>query len=83
MTVVDGFKNEDDNESNVDPPWELGADDSKVALFFKPKPVPNKLEDNEGGEDEEEDLQFMAYSPPIHMHNVDLLAEEELEFAEL
>ncbi|KAK5770834.1 hypothetical protein PVK06_046990 [Gossypium arboreum] len=50
--------------------------------------VPTELEDDDlDGEglskDTEKDLQFTAYSPPTYMHNVDLSAENGLEFAKL
>ncbi|KAH1113790.1 hypothetical protein J1N35_007168 [Gossypium stocksii] len=41
-------------------------------------------EDVEGGSnDEEENLRFRAYSPPAHMHNVDLSIVDTLEFSDL
>lgn len=73
-----------DDESDVDPPQEPGPDGAEVALFSKPKPVPSEPEDvEEGSDEEEEDPQFRAYSPPAHMHNVDILADNALEFLEL
>ncbi|KAK5820570.1 hypothetical protein PVK06_025617 [Gossypium arboreum] len=57
---VSGFKNEDDNESDMDLVWEPGADSSEITLFSKLEPVPTELEDSEGGEyEEEEDPRFM------------------------
>ncbi|KAH1056482.1 hypothetical protein J1N35_034547 [Gossypium stocksii] len=35
------------------------------------------------GDDDEENPLFTSYSPLVHMHNVDLSEEDELEFAEL
>ncbi|KAH1040466.1 hypothetical protein J1N35_042209 [Gossypium stocksii] len=62
-----------DDESNMDPLRKSGPDGIEVALFSKSEPVPTIPEDVEGGSDEEEeDSQFRAYSPPAHMHNVDL-----------
>ncbi|KAH1091652.1 hypothetical protein J1N35_018909 [Gossypium stocksii] len=46
--------------------------------------VPTEPKDVEGGSDEEkEDLRFRAYLPPAHMHNVDLSADDALEFPDL
>ncbi|KAK5839575.1 hypothetical protein PVK06_008378 [Gossypium arboreum] len=47
------------------------------------KPVPTIPEDVEGGSDDEEDLRFKAYSPPTHMHNIDLPQDDALEFPDL
>ncbi|PPR98843.1 hypothetical protein GOBAR_AA21823 [Gossypium barbadense] len=47
------------------------------------EPIPTEPEDVEGGSDEEEDLRFRAYSPPAHMHNFDLSADNALEFPNL
>ncbi|KAK5824526.1 hypothetical protein PVK06_019301 [Gossypium arboreum] len=56
----------------------------KVALFSKSKPVLSEPEDVEvGSNEEEEDPRFRAYSPPAHMHNVDISADNELEFLDL
>ncbi|PPS08168.1 hypothetical protein GOBAR_AA12480 [Gossypium barbadense] len=72
-----------DDESDVDPPREPGPDGAEVALFFEPEPIPTVLEDVEGGSDEEEDPRFRVYSPPAHMHNVDLSQDDVLEFQDL
>ncbi|KAK5785500.1 hypothetical protein PVK06_040091 [Gossypium arboreum] len=57
---------------------------AEVALFSEPEPVPFELENVEGGSDEEEkDPRFRAYSPPPYMHNVNILANDALEFLEL
>ncbi|KAH1121867.1 hypothetical protein J1N35_005027 [Gossypium stocksii] len=69
-----------DDESNVDPPREPGPDGTEVALFFEPELVPTEPE---RGSDEEEDSRFKAYSPPTHMHNVDLSEDDALEFPDL
>ncbi|PPR87066.1 hypothetical protein GOBAR_AA33626 [Gossypium barbadense] len=73
-----------DNESDADPPREADPDGAEVALFSKPEPVPNILEDVEwGSNNEEEDPRFKAYSPPAHMHNVDLSEDDALGFSDL
>ncbi|MFQ6656702.1 hypothetical protein Gotur_026693 [Gossypium turneri] len=72
-----------EDDSDVDPPRELETDGAKVVLFSEPEPIPTEPEDVEGGSDEEEDLQFRAYSPPTHMHNVDLSADDALELPDL
>ncbi|KAH1031463.1 hypothetical protein J1N35_043637 [Gossypium stocksii] len=71
-----------DDESDVDPPREPGPDGAEVTLFSEPESVPTEPE---GGsdEEEEEDLRFRAYSPPTHMHNVDLSEDDALEFPDL
>ncbi|KAH1066859.1 hypothetical protein J1N35_031846 [Gossypium stocksii] len=70
-----------DDESDVDPPREPGLDGAEVSLFSEPEPVPTEAE---GGSDEEEkDPRFRAYSPPAHMHNVDLCNDDALEFPDL
>ncbi|KAH1096850.1 hypothetical protein J1N35_013771 [Gossypium stocksii] len=70
-----------DNESDVDPPRELGPDGAEVALFSEPESVP--IEAEGGSNEEEEDPQFRAYSPLAHMHNVDLCNDDALEFPDL
>ncbi|KAK5776771.1 hypothetical protein PVK06_044735 [Gossypium arboreum] len=55
MVDVSGSKNEDNNESDVDPPRKLGADSSEVGLFFEPEPIPTKPEDREEGDKNEDD----------------------------
>ncbi|KAK5840285.1 hypothetical protein PVK06_009177 [Gossypium arboreum] len=46
--------------------------------------VDDEPKDVEAGADEEEkDLRFRAYSPPAHMHNVYISADDALEFPEL
>ncbi|MFQ6648528.1 hypothetical protein Gotur_021098, partial [Gossypium turneri] len=72
-----------EDESDVGPPREPGSDGAEVALFSEPEPIPTEPEDVEGGSDEEEDPRFRAYSPPTHMHNVDLSADNVLEFPDL
>ncbi|PPR81737.1 hypothetical protein GOBAR_AA38973 [Gossypium barbadense] len=70
-----------DDESDVDPPREPEPNGAEVALFFEPEPTPTVPEDVEGGSDEEEeDPRFRAYSPPAHMHNVELSQDDALEF---
>ncbi|KAH1063946.1 hypothetical protein J1N35_028933 [Gossypium stocksii] len=69
-----------DDESDVDPPREPGPDGVEVTLFSKPEPIPTEPE---RGSDEEEDPRFIAYSPPTHMHNVDLSRDNALEFPDL
>ncbi|KAH1083510.1 hypothetical protein J1N35_023271 [Gossypium stocksii] len=70
-----------DDKSDVDPPREPRPDSVEVALFSEPEPVPTKAE--EGSNEEEEYLRFRAYSPPTHMHNVDLSEDDVLEFPDL
>lgn len=84
-TNIGGSNNENDNESNADPIRELSANGSKIVLFSKLEPVLTEPKGSEWGEaeEEEEDSWFTAYSFPVHMHNVDLLAEDGLKFAEL
>ncbi|KAK5802645.1 hypothetical protein PVK06_030256 [Gossypium arboreum] len=65
-----------DDEFDVDPPLEPGRDGTEVGLFSESEPIPIEPEDVEGGSDEEEDPRFRAYSPPAHMHNVDLSADD-------
>ncbi|KAH1114407.1 hypothetical protein J1N35_007785 [Gossypium stocksii] len=73
-----------DDESDVDPPQEPDFDGAEVALFFEPEPVPTEPEDvEEGSDEEEEDPRFKAYSPPAHMHNVDLSTDDAVEFPDL
>ncbi|PPS16953.1 hypothetical protein GOBAR_AA03616 [Gossypium barbadense] len=73
-----------DNKSDADPPREVGLDGAEVALFSEPEPIPTIPEDVEGGsDDEEKDPRFRAYSPPAHMHNVDLSQDDALEFPDL
>ncbi|XP_016707059.1 uncharacterized protein [Gossypium hirsutum] len=73
-----------DDESDVDPPRVPGPNGAEVTLFSEPKPTPTIPEDVEGSSDEEEeDPQFMTYSPPAHMHNVDLSQDVALEFPDL
>ncbi|MFQ6648358.1 hypothetical protein Gotur_021002 [Gossypium turneri] len=72
-----------EDDSDVDPPQEPGLDGAEVALFSEPEPIPTELEDVEGGSDEEEDPRFRAYSPLAYMHNVDLSADDALEFPDL
>ncbi|KAK5811419.1 hypothetical protein PVK06_026750 [Gossypium arboreum] len=75
-----------DDESDMDPPRKPSPDGAKVVLFSKPEHVPTEPEDVEGGsneEEEEEDPRFRACLPPAHMHNVDLSADDALEFPDL
>ncbi|KAH1046609.1 hypothetical protein J1N35_037393 [Gossypium stocksii] len=73
-----------DDESDVHPPQEPDTDGTEVALFSELEPVPTEPEDGEGGSDEEkEDLRFTMYLTPAHMHNVDLLTDDVLEFPDL
>ncbi|KAH1083127.1 hypothetical protein J1N35_022888 [Gossypium stocksii] len=67
----------------MDPSRYLDADGSEVGLFSKSEPIPTKLEDGEGGDEDEEDPQFMSYSPLAHMHNVNLSIDNALELANL
>ncbi|MFQ6645388.1 hypothetical protein Gotur_019642 [Gossypium turneri] len=79
--VADDSGLEDD--SDVDPPQEPGPDGVEVGLFSEPEPIPTELEDAERSSDEEENPRFRAYSPPAHMYNVDLSADDALEFPDL
>ncbi|MFQ6643985.1 hypothetical protein Gotur_017902 [Gossypium turneri] len=79
--VADDVGLEDD--SDVDPPRESGPDGAEVDLFFEPEPIPTELEDVERSSNEEENPRFRAYSPPAHMYNVNLSADDALEFPEL
>ena len=72
-----------EDDSNVDLPRELGLDGAEVGLFSEPEPSPTEPEDVERSSDEEENPRFRAYSPPDHMHNVDLSADDALEFPDL
>ncbi|KAK5770880.1 hypothetical protein PVK06_047037 [Gossypium arboreum] len=72
-----------DDESDVDPPREPGRDGTEVGFFSGSEPIPTEPEDAERGSNEEEDPRFRAYSPPAHMHNVDLSADDALEFPDL
>ncbi|KAK5792680.1 hypothetical protein PVK06_033797 [Gossypium arboreum] len=73
-----------DNESDADPPQKSGPGSVEVALFSELEPVPTIPEDvEEGSDDEEEDLQFKAYSPLAHMYNVNLSQDDALEFPDL
>ncbi|MFQ6629162.1 hypothetical protein Gotur_008273 [Gossypium turneri] len=79
--VTDDSGLEDD--SDVNPPRESGPDGAEVGLLSKPEPIPTEPKDVEGGSDEEEDPRFRAYSPAVHMHNVDLSVDDVLEFLDL
>ncbi|MFQ6659501.1 hypothetical protein Gotur_028378, partial [Gossypium turneri] len=70
-------------DSDVDPPREPGPDGAEVGLFSEPEPILTEPEDAEKSSDEEKNLQFRAYSSPAHMHNVDLSADDALEFPDL
>lgn len=72
-----------EDDFDVDPPKEPRPDGAEVAIFSEPGPIPTEPEDVEGGLDEEEDPRFRAYSPPAHMHNVNLSADDTLEFSDL
>ncbi|PPS02950.1 hypothetical protein GOBAR_AA17707 [Gossypium barbadense] len=73
-----------DDKSDVDSHREPGPYGAEVVLFFESEPVPSESEDIKGGSDEEEeDSRFRAYLPPPHMHNVDISAEDALEFSDL
>ncbi|MFQ6645133.1 hypothetical protein Gotur_019795, partial [Gossypium turneri] len=72
-----------EDDSDVDLPREPGPDGTEVGLFFEPKPIPTELEDAKRSSNEEENPRFRAYSPPAHMHNVDLSADDALKFLEL
>ncbi|MFQ6637698.1 hypothetical protein Gotur_012799, partial [Gossypium turneri] len=72
-----------EDDSDVDPPREPGPDVAEVGLFFELEPIPTEAEDAERSSDEEENPRFRAYSPPAHMHNVDLSADDALEFLDL
>lgn len=69
--------------SDVDPPREPGLDGAEVVLFFEPEFVLTEPEDVGGLNEEEEDLRFMVYSSIADMHNVDLLADDVLEFSDI
>ncbi|MFQ6646504.1 hypothetical protein Gotur_020612, partial [Gossypium turneri] len=79
--VADDGTLEDD--SDVDPPREPGPDGAEVGLFSEPEPIPTEPEDAKRSSDEEENPRFRAYSPPAHMQNVDLSADDALEFPDL
>ncbi|MFQ6636792.1 hypothetical protein Gotur_012907 [Gossypium turneri] len=81
LYVVNNGGLEDD--SDVDPPRELGPDSAEVGLFSELEPIPTEPEVAERSSDEEENPRFRAYSPPAHMHNVDLSADYALEFPDL
>ncbi|KAH1082383.1 hypothetical protein J1N35_022144 [Gossypium stocksii] len=70
-----------DNENSLI--LEPGVGGSKITLFFEPLLIPTKPKDGERGEDPNEDPRFRAYLPSIHIHNVDLLKNDGMEFAEL
>lgn len=72
-----------EDDSDVDPPREPGLDGAEVGLFSEPEPIPIEAEDADRSSDEEENSRFRAYSPPTHMHNVDLSADDALEFPDL
>ncbi|KAH1047560.1 hypothetical protein J1N35_038344 [Gossypium stocksii] len=73
-----------DDEFDVDPPREPGPNGTEAALFFELELVPTEPEDVErGSNEEEEDPRFRAYSPPAHMHNVDLSVNDTLKFPDL
>ncbi|KAH1046856.1 hypothetical protein J1N35_037640 [Gossypium stocksii] len=73
-----------DDKSDVDPPQEPDLDGAEVALFYELELVPTEPEDVERSSNEEEKhLRFRAYSYPAHMHNVDLLIDDVLEFPDL
>ncbi|MFQ6659032.1 hypothetical protein Gotur_028075 [Gossypium turneri] len=72
-----------EDDSDVDPPREPGPDGAEVGLFSEPEPIPTEPEDAERSSDEEENPRFRAYSPPAYMHNVDLSADDVLEFLNL
>ncbi|MFQ6628757.1 hypothetical protein Gotur_007922, partial [Gossypium turneri] len=72
-----------EDDSDVDPPRELGPDGAEVSLFSEPEPIPTEPEDAKRSSDEEENLRFRAYSPSAYMHNVDLSADDALEFPDL
>ncbi|MFQ6635254.1 hypothetical protein Gotur_012241 [Gossypium turneri] len=72
-----------EDDSDMDSPREPGPDGEEVGLFSKPEPVPTEPEDAERSSDEKENPRFRAYSPPAHMHNVDLSADDALEFPDL
>ncbi|MFQ6663826.1 hypothetical protein Gotur_031185 [Gossypium turneri] len=79
--TADDCRLEDD--SDVDPPREPEPDGAEVGLFSEPEPIPTEAKDDERSSDEEENPRFRAYSPPAHMHNVDLSADDALEFLDL
>ena len=72
-----------EDDSDVDPPREPGSDGAEVGLFSEPEPIPTEGEDGERSSDDEENPRFRAYSPPAHMHNVNLSADDALEFPNL
>ncbi|MFQ6643360.1 hypothetical protein Gotur_017090 [Gossypium turneri] len=72
-----------EDDSDVDPPREPGLDNVEFVLLSEPESIPTEPEDVEGGSDEEEDPRFRVYSPPAHMHNVNLSADDALEFLDL
>ncbi|MFQ6670723.1 hypothetical protein Gotur_035526 [Gossypium turneri] len=72
-----------EDDSDVDPSQDLGLDGAEVSLFSELEPIPTEPEDAEKSLDEEENPRFRAYSPPAHMHNVDLSTDDALEFPNL
>ena len=72
-----------EDDSDVDPPREPRLDDAEVGLFSEPEPILTEPEDAERSSDDEENPRFRAYSPPAHMHNVNLSADDALDFPDL
>ncbi|MFQ6628608.1 hypothetical protein Gotur_006679 [Gossypium turneri] len=72
-----------EDDPDVDPPREPGPNGAEVGLFSKLEPIPTEPEDAERSSDEKENPRFRAYSFPDHMHNVDLSADDALEFPDL
>lgn len=72
-----------EDDSDVDPPREPRPDGAEVGLFSEPEPIPTEGEDAERSSDNEENPRFRAYSPPAHMHNVDLSTDDALEFPDV
>ncbi|MFQ6624693.1 hypothetical protein Gotur_003845, partial [Gossypium turneri] len=81
LYAADDYGLEDDFD--VDPPREPGPDGAEVGLFSESEPIPREPEDAERSSDEEENPRFRVYSPPAHMHNVDLSVDDALEFPDL
>ncbi|MFQ6637787.1 hypothetical protein Gotur_012448 [Gossypium turneri] len=72
-----------EDNSDVDLSREPGPDGAEVTLFSESKLIPTEPENVERGSDKKEDPRFRAYSPPAHMHNVDMSADDALEFPNL
>ncbi|KAH1108673.1 hypothetical protein J1N35_012441 [Gossypium stocksii] len=86
--IVIGVDNEKEVETDDNPILEFRLDGSEITLFFKPKNVPIKPKESDFGSEGPDNagkthLAFMEYEPLPHVLNVDINAEDELEFLEL